>query len=165
MKKSTARLIVFAVVVMIALNGILIWTLLDDKSKSSQKERPPISELNDFIISEMGFDEEDAITFRKFARRHHENQMQIQANYRDIKRRLNAAMIDQDNEEVDFLIEELSKSVIKKEQELFRFFSDVMGIIDESDRMKFGRIFREATGAPQHARMPMNPNRLPPPKH
>ncbi|WP_462248050.1 hypothetical protein [Ekhidna sp.] len=165
MKKSAARLIVFAVVVMIALNGILIWTLWDDKSTNNRKERPPVSELNEFIIREMGFNDEEASTFRKFASRHHENQMQIQANYRDIKRRLNAAMIDQDNEQVDLLIEELSKSLVKKEQEFFRFFSDVMSIIDESDRKKFGKIFREATGAPPHARMPLNPNRLPPPKH
>lgn len=167
MKKNTARLIIAAVIVMIILNGILISLWWSNQSQRKIEPRPTITIINEFIIQEMGFDEHASTEFIAFAERHHHNQMQLQRRYRDIKGRLNMAMLNQHRNEADTLINELSDVVKNKELELYRFFSDVMSISNEDQRNKFGRIFREATGAPEYGRLPLgnSPNHRPPPKH
>lgn len=154
MKKATARLIVIAVIAMIILNGILIAMLWTKQDPSMRQMRPPISEVNDFIIEEMGFDEATATKFRNIADQHYQNQLEHQTRYREIKRQLNHAMISQNREETELLLNELADAVKDKELELFRFFSDIKSITNEQQR-EFGRIFREATGPPEYERVPM----------
>lgn len=155
MKKATARLIVIAVIAMIILNGILIAMLWTKQDKSMRQMRPPISEVNDFIIEEMGFDQANATKFRNIADQHYQNQLEHQTRYREIKRQLNHAMISQNREEVELLLNELADAVKDKELELFRFFSDIKSITNEQQEREFGRIFREATGPPEYERVPM----------
>lgn len=154
MKKNTARLIVIAVLIMILLNAALV-SLLWSNDETATSQRTQVTEVNDYIIEEMGFDEAAADQFRKIAAQHHENQIQIQGRYREIKRKLNLAMISQNQQEAELLLEQLLKAVREKENELYRFFAEVMKITSEEQKLKFGKIFRDATGAPDYERVPM----------
>ncbi|MEP1033746.1 hypothetical protein [Ekhidna sp.] len=156
MKKATVRLIVIAVIVMIILNGILISLLWTKQSPTRKQMRPSISEVNEFIIKEMGFDEKTASEFRSIAARHHENQLLHQLRYREIKSQLTRAMINQNREDAELLLSDLLEVIKGKELELYRFFSDVKNITNEKQQVEFGRIFREATGAPEYEKIPMN---------
>lgn len=166
MKKTTARLIVLAVVVMIFLNGTLVLLLWTDKPSPTRLERPQVDEINEFIIREMGFDESTANKFIVISREHHQNQIGFQIRYREIKRKLNNATIAQDKDEAQRLMEDLTAVVKAKEEELYRFFSEVMKITTRKQQEEFGRIFRQATGAPEYGRIPLGgePNHPPRPK-
>ncbi len=167
MNKNTARLIVLAVIAMLILNGVLITMLWTNQSPTQKPQRPRISEINDFIISELKFDDETAAKFRLVSNDHHEKQVELQMKYRDIKRRLNRAMFDQDEEKINVLLNNLTAIVKTKELELFRFFNEIKKITNEEQQREFGRIFREATGPPDYERNPMDgeTNRQPPPRH
>ncbi len=168
MKKSTARLIIIAVIVTILLNVILISMSFIKTSPQSRRTPPPIEQINEFIISEMEYDSDQARRFKSVASQHHENQRQHQARYREIKRRLNRAMLNQNKKEVDKLMNDLTKVVKDKEMELYKFFSEIQEISSPEQMRRFGRIFREATGAPEYERNPMDGEgaRFPrPPKH
>ncbi len=166
MKKSFVRLIVFAVIIMIILNGILISLWWSSQNQRKRQDRPSVSKINEFIINEMEFDENSADKFQLFSEQHHHNQIGLQRRYNELKQRLNEAMFDQNKKEAEAIVNELGQVVIDKELELYRFFSEVMSISNEDQKRKFGRIFREATGAPEYGRIPMgnDPNRPPPPK-
>lgn len=167
MKKNTARLIVLVVTLMIVLNGILIALLWNKQSPKNRIQRAPITEVNEYIIQEMGFDEETAAKFKGIAKHHHENQLIHQKKYREVKHLLNKAMISQNKEESEKLLNELTETVKVKELELYRFFSEVRKIMNEEEQNTFGQIFREATGAPEYEKLPMNGghDRPHPPKH
>ncbi|WP_436517466.1 hypothetical protein [Ekhidna sp. To15] len=164
MKKTTIRLIILAVIVMILLNGVLITLLWTKQSPDKGYQKTQITEVNDFIIRELGFDKETSESFRSIAAQHHNNQIELQKRYRDIKRQLNRAMISQDKEKAELLLEDLTEVVKAKELELFRFFSEVRTITNKQQQREFGRIFREATGAPDYERIPMEDNSNRPPR-
>lgn len=163
MKKNTARLIVLAVVVMILLNGVLIALLWTKQSPIKRQQHPQMTEVNDFIIRELGLDEETAASFRSMAAKHHKNQLELQMRYREIKRQLNRAMISQDKDRAEPLLDDLTEVVKAKELELYHFFTEVMSLINEKQQREFGRIFREATGAPEYERIPLDGNSSHPP--
>lgn len=155
MKKNTARLIVFTVLIMILINAVLV-SLLWGNREPARTHRPNVSAVDNYIIEEMGFDNATADQFRMIAARHHENQIQIQVRYREIKSKLNFAMINQNQQEAERLLEQLLGAVRDKEKELYRFFSEVMEITSEEQGLRFGKIFRAATGAPEYERVPMS---------
>ncbi len=167
MKKNTARLIVLAVILMIVLNGILITLLWYKQSPKNRIQRTPVTKVNEYIIQEMGFDEETAAKFIRIAKQHYDNQLVHQKKYREVKHQLNKAMINQNKEESEKRLNELTETVKAKELELYRFFSEVRKIMNEEQQDAFGQIFREATGAPDYERLPMNGghDRPHPPKH
>ena len=166
MKKRTARLIIIAVIVTIVVNGALI-IMLWSKDSSSIPSPPVLEDINSFIIKEMAYDQDQANQFRSISQQHHETQFELQMNYRNIKHRLNRAMVAKEDSVVHELIAVLTDVVREKETELFRFFSEVRTINTEEQQKRFAKIFREATGAPEYERNPMqrrskNPH---PPKH
>ena len=155
MKKHTARLIIIAATATIVVNGILI-SMLWSKNASTPARPPALEEINSFIIEEISYDQAQAEQFREISQRHHENQFELQMNYRNIKLRLNRAMVAQEDSVANALIEQLSRVVQEKEKELFRFFSEVRKVNTEEQQKRFGKIFREATGAPEYERNPMD---------
>lgn len=167
MKKNTARLIVIAVVATIIINVILITMIWSKDSSSVSKKGPaPIEEINAYIIKEMGYDEEQAEQYKRISIVHHETQRNLHIEYREIKHRLTRSMFDQNEDEVQRLLEDLTEVVQEKEMELYRFFKEVAQISSDGQERKFGRIFREATGAPEYERNPMDKPKGPrPPKH
>ncbi|MEO9871098.1 hypothetical protein [Ekhidna sp.] len=168
MKTLTARLIVIAVIIMVLLNGGLLILLWNSQAAPNKRELPSIEEINNFIIVEMGYDNQTADAFIKIAETHRSNQHKFQGKYRELKRELNMSMLEQDDERVNIILDDLAAIVKKKELELYRFFSEVMKISSPEQQRSFGRIFREATGAPEYERIPMDrDNTRPPhpPKH
>ena len=119
MKKHTARLIIIAAIITIVVNGILI-SMLWSKNASTPARPPAVEEINSFIIEEIGYDKAQAEQFREISQRHHENQFELQMDYRNIKLRLNRAMVAQEDSVAHVLIEQLSGVVREKEKELFQ---------------------------------------------
>ena len=76
------------------------------------------------------------------------------------------ATITQEKVEAERLLEDLANTVKAEEEELYRFFYEVMKITSKEQQAEFGKIFRQATGAPEYERIPLEdrPNHPPPPK-
>ena len=69
MNKTTAQIIVASVIVLVILNVILIGLIWDERKSKSPHERRPIEEVNAFIIREIGFDTQQAETFRTLSKK------------------------------------------------------------------------------------------------
>ncbi|MEP1094700.1 MAG: hypothetical protein ABJG78_06290 [Cyclobacteriaceae bacterium] len=156
MKKSTAQIIVIAVIALIILNVTLIGLMWGNKKEHNPKERRPIEEINDFIIKEIGFNKQQAEAFVLLSQKHHQAQRANQNEFKRIKDQLNSLMLKGEQSEVDSLISQFAEVATTRETELFRFFREVLLICDDEQKQRLQHVFFQATGPPEYAKMPFD---------
>lgn len=156
MKKSTARIIVVAVSILVVLNVLLIAVLWSKQGRPEKKRGRPIEEINAFIIEELELDEQQAQVFTELSLRHHQIQRQNMESFRKTKSELNARLINGGEDEMDSLITAIATITESKEKELYRFFKEVLIICNDDQKKRLQSVFVEATGRPPYGRMPFN---------
>lgn len=150
MKKSTARLIVIAVSVLIMLNVVLIGLLWTKKGQAKNELRRPIEEVNAFIIRELDLTKDQAKDFIEISKRHRQAQSKNQEEFRRRKFDLNTRMMEGEVINFDSASAKLAEVTLNKEREFYRFFTETMAICDDEQKRKLQRVFFEATGPPEH---------------
>ncbi len=163
MNKNTTRLIVLAVLTLAVLNMLLIGMVWTKKSPDRSRGPRPIEEVNEFIIRELDFNAEQAQAFRELANDHHRIQRGNNEAFRQAKRDINQILIRKGSVDIDSASVKLAEITARKEKEFYQFMEKVLEICNEDQKRRLGRVFLEATGPPEHARMPFNEQVKPPP--
>lgn len=158
MKKTTARLIVITVSVLIVLNTVLIGLLWAKKGPAKQVDRRPLEEVNAFIIRELQLNEEQASAFIEISKEHRQAQAQNQEEFRRRKFDLNTRMMEGEVIDFDSAAAKLAEVTLNKEREFYRFFSETMAICNDEQKRQLQRVFFEATGPPEHGKTPFRKN-------
>ncbi len=154
MTKTTAQIIIASVIVLVIINATLIALMWGERKSKGPPERIPIEEINAFIIKEIGFDQKQAEKFIEFSNKHHRIQRENQGQFKKIKDQINQLLLEGDDVKMDSLINELADVSVRRESELYRFFKDVIVICNEEQKRKLQKVFFEATGPPEYARVP-----------
>ncbi len=147
-------MIVASVVVLSIINVVLIGLMWGERKSNRPFERRPVEEINAFIIREIGFDDQQAKAFKELSVKHHRIQLQNQGEFQRIKDEINKLMLTGEDAKMDSLIARFADVCVQKESELYRFFKEVLIICNGDQKRRLQKVFFEATGPPQYARVP-----------
>ena len=138
---------------MILINTVMIGLLWNKKDSRNKRQRSR-NEVNEFVIRELGFDDQQAKIFNELAQKHYRVQRQNQKEFRQRKLKINERLMNGETFDIDSAADVLAEVTSVKEREFYRFFNSVLEICDEEQKQRLQKVFFEAAGPPDYANMP-----------
>ena len=126
------------------------------KKEKSQYTRKSPDAINEFVIKELDFNNNQAEQFRPLSKEHRSKQVALQEDFRYIKRQMNRNLLDSNEVETDSLISLLGEITVNREKALLSFFSEVLKFCTDDQKGRLQQVFLEATRPPDHAKIPMS---------
>ncbi|MDB9724171.1 hypothetical protein OAA58_05825 [Polaribacter sp.] len=133
-----SKLIPVLLILLIILNGILIFMLLKKPHESKRH-----SQERNFLIQELQFTDDQKDKFLSFDTAHRENMMHLDQEIRKQKDRMFNSFANE-NLNLDSLSTKIGLLEGKKVVELFRFFSKVRNICTQEQQSNFDTIINKA---------------------
>jgi protein CpxP len=133
-----SKLLPVLLILLIILNGILIFMLLKKPHESKRH-----SQERNFLIQELQFTDRQKDKFLSFDTAHRENMMRLEQQIRKQKDRMFNSFSNE-NLNLDSLTTKTGLLEGKKDAELFRFFRKVRNICTEEQQIDFDKIINKA---------------------
>jgi protein CpxP len=152
-----SKLLPILLILLIILNGILIFMLLKKPHESKRH-----SQERNFLIQELQFTDHQKDKFLSFDTAHRENMMRLDQEIRKQKDRMFNSFSNE-NLNLDSLTTKTGLLEGKKDAELFRFFSKVRNICTKEQQSNFDKIINKALKGGKE-RPPRGENGMPPPR-
>jgi periplasmic protein CpxP/Spy len=158
MKKytTTANIVLFALIVMIALNLVSLY-MLHSTTEGLKEKRPDIDhdQLSPqaFIIKKLDFSRDQTAAYETLVRQHRKITKENKDDIKDLKKKLYGLLyLKPDNPEVVKLLDEISAKERSLAEETFDHFRQVRALCSDDQKKEFERVINRVMDTKAHGK-------------